>query len=313
MILLRSDTPRMSIVGVFGQGLIGSAIVQQLRKTRLIVDSQSKLDWTLVSALRLQLQEIEQRLVTALGDSGGMLDLVWSAGKAGFSATDDEASRERDTFSAVIDMAGSVVKQCGNLDASFHLVSSAGGLYEGQQRVDDDSVPIPQRPYGRLKLEQERILIDTPISMQRHIYRPSSVYGWLRGGKRQGLIQTMVYNGLLNHETVIIGNMNTLRDYIWVEDVAQTVTNHIGCRKSSANPAIHILANGCPCSIFQIKHTVQTVLNRPVIVRYSRGATNARDTTFAPRLLKNRREPTDMRLAIERMASEFASNGLVLG
>lgn len=317
MILLRNASKNTetgnSIVGVLGQGLIGSSIVQRLRKRRPDVECQLDMHWNSASGLAFQLRQIEQRLVEIVDRSDGRLDIVWSAGKAGFSATSDEVTHERATFSAVIDMLGRVFQRCENLEIRFHLVSSGGGLYEGQQRVDYDSVPVAHRPYGRLKLEQERILANVPFPIDRHIYRPSSVYGWLRGQKRRGLIQTMIYNGLLNRETIINGNMNTLRDYIWVEDVAHAVTNHIESGEFLENLSIHILANGCPCSIFQIKQTVQNVLNRPIIVRYSRSTTNARDTTFAPRLLQDQREPTDMRLAIERMATEFASNGLILG
>ena len=47
----------------------------------------------------------------------------------------------------------------------FFLVSSAGGLFEGQRNVGDRSQPSPMRPYGFLKLRQEKLLQDAPPAL----------------------------------------------------------------------------------------------------------------------------------------------------
>ena len=312
MILLRNQSSAKPTVGVVGQGLIGSAIVRQLEKTSLTREQTQKLDWSDLSALKRQFDHIENELVRELCGSAETFDLIWSAGKAGFSATSAATLHERKAFATFIGMVEYVVHRCSELNVGVHLLSSGGGLYEGQQRVDYKSVPIPHRPYGDLKLQQERMLTDSRVRLRRYIYRPSSVFGWLRGEERHGLVQTMVYNGLMHRETIINGDMHTLRDYIWVEDVAREIVAQVGSCGFLQKPAIHILANGCPCSIFQIKHMVESIVHRPLMLRYSRRKNNASDTTFAAKVLKNSRPPTDMRVAIGRMVREFASNGLVL-
>jgi UDP-glucose 4-epimerase len=40
----------------------------------------------------------------------------------------------------------------------FHMMSSAGGLFESQTHCSEHSIPRPLRPYGTGKLMQERAL-----------------------------------------------------------------------------------------------------------------------------------------------------------
>ena len=44
------------------------------------------------------------------------------------------------------------------MDADFFLMSSIGGLFEGQALINSESNPKPLRPYGKLKLSQEGYL-----------------------------------------------------------------------------------------------------------------------------------------------------------
>ena len=71
------------------------------------------------------------------------------------------------------------------------MISSAGGLFEGQTFCDARSAPTPQRPYGEGKLNQEQLAWGRKGDAKIHIFRPSSVYGVSPSG-RIGLVTALI-------------------------------------------------------------------------------------------------------------------------
>src|SRR5256885_1733395 len=84
-------------------------------------------------------------------------------------------------------------------------VGLVGGLFEGQRHIERDSVPEPRRPYGELKLRQEQLLASSSAPLVRCVYRLTSVYGHAHTRRRQGLIPTLVVNGLRHRVSTIVG------------------------------------------------------------------------------------------------------------
>ncbi len=328
MLLLRNENHETArrIVGVIGLGLIGQAVVASLRKRGFQQFHFQKLDWSSPQRLHEELLETNDSLLrefaTQLSTSGpanaeerfdpfrGDFDLVWCAGRAGFAATDCDANRELDAFDTVLQWAEELATSRG-IQIHVSMMSSAGGLYEGQQRVDEQTPCRPCRPYGQLKLSQERRLRESPSVSRRRVFRPTSVYGWLRTGQRKGLIPTLIHNGLRNQETSFVGSLNTLRDYVWVDDVGEIVVRSL-THNSEAEPAFstHLIASGQPSSIFQIKHLVENAIGRRVQLKFSSQASNALDTTFSASVLRDGWPRTDMSVSIRRIAADFSSNGL---
>ena len=144
MILLHSPG-RGRCVALFGEGLVGSSVLSAFSGCyeREIVgfsyDEPEKQDD--------DLRALANRIASLQDGSPGSLAAVWAAGKTGFSASEQDAESEVALFRKVFDFA---VRQCESSTAtrcSFHCVSSAGGLFEGQSHVTDRSVPSPRRPY----------------------------------------------------------------------------------------------------------------------------------------------------------------------
>ena len=88
--------------------------------------------------------------LAGLPEDGQRNTVVWAAGRAGFSASADECESELAAFEDAAKAIGDLVTQRGERGFSLHLVSSAGGLYEGLHRVSTDSPMSPKRPYGIL-------------------------------------------------------------------------------------------------------------------------------------------------------------------
>ncbi len=309
--LLRSNTAHESAphcVGVLGLGLIGRAVVESLQKRGYVPVRSQKLTWDSPPRLREELREVGD---PTLGDSA--CEFIWCAGRAGFAATDAETSRELGTFETVLEWAESIAAKSVERQVGFSMMSSAGGLYEGQQRVDEQSPCRPCRPYGRLKLHQERRLRESPKLSQRRIFRPSSVYGWLRSDQRKGLIPTLIHNGLRNQETSFDGSFNTLRDYVWVGDVAEIVVRSLFPKHDDTpTNSTRFIASGQPSSIFQIKQLVEATIGRRLQLKFVSQASNALDTTFSANCVRDNGPLTDMSVAIRRIAADFSSNGVSL-
>src|ERR1700686_3561267 len=157
MILLapeRGDAAGMA-VAIFGTGLLGFSIFEALQARAPRHARELPLPWDMAEARPRQLQIIEDDIRRHL-QSGARLSVLWTAGRAGFLSNDAETALELQSFSEVLAMAERLAG--GVPPTSFHLVSSAGGLFEGQRHVTLQSPPRPRRPYGYLKLRQEELL-----------------------------------------------------------------------------------------------------------------------------------------------------------
>ena len=193
-------------------------------------------------------------------------------------------------------MAGLALQLRG--PAAFHLVSSAGGLFEGQRHVDAASLPKPLRPYGAAKLRQEGLLLGLQGVAPR-IYRPASLYGTPRPSGRAGLIATLLENARLNRVTTISGDAGTLRDYVLVDDAARFIARqvHEGGALSRA-----LLASGKPSSIAEVLSAVAARIGRQPYVRYTTQRSNALDMSYRASALPPGWSPADLRTGIARAA-----------
>ena len=292
--------PRHQAVLLFGAGLIGGRIAESLLR-RGWAGSESPTPWDDDAELGRHLDEVE-RLVS---DEGGVnferLDIVWSAGRAGFAADEAQARGEEQNFRRVLDLLSRLAAS-SVADLVVHLVSSAGGLFEGQRHVDPSSVPSPCRPYGVLKLRQEELLRelgtrrpDGARPLVRRIYRLASVYGPAPRGVRRGLIGTLLLNAAEGRATPIVGQLTTLRDYVFTEDVARHLAD--ACT-TEVTDTCEVLASGKPTTIHEIVQHVGRVVHRVPRLVFAATRDNATDITFAPQVLPQRWSTTDLETAI---------------
>jgi nucleoside-diphosphate-sugar epimerase len=182
------------------------------------------------------------------------------------------------------------------------MMSSAGGLFEGQRLVDRNSEPRPVRPYGRAKLSQEQRAPCLPAGISCSIYRPSSVYGHNRRGGRSGLIAALI-DGAKTHQTShIFGNINTLRDYVMAGDIGAFVAARVS---GNHEPGEFLLASGKPATIGEVIHIVERATARRLYVRFEHLASNADHMSFIPAALPEKWIPTDLETGIRLTASQL--------
>lgn len=310
MILLRTAQRegRPDAAAVFGAGLIGQNVVAAFNQRCAATSVDMHVDWVDEAARRVQCHQVETALAEHARD-GCRIAFLWSAGRVGFSSTDVQVHEELRAFEDVLAIAEHLAAR--GADVSFHHVSSAGGLFEGQRCVTEESRVAPQRPYGRLKLRQEELLRSSDASLARHIYRVTTVYGYVRPHFRSGIVATLIRDGINRAVTLMTGRNDTLRDLVFVDDVAAFIADRMLDRAASAS-SVSFLARARPSSLWEVQHTVEHVMGRKLHVAYSLDQSNARDITFAPAILPPRWAPSDLQVNVVRIYRDALSKTAVL-
>lgn len=173
---------------------------------------------------------------------------------------------------------------------AFHLVSSAGGLFEGQVAVGRDAAPRPLRPYGEGKLRQEQLVSAEDRLGRRRIYRPSSVFGYAPRARR-GLIAALIAAAVQSRTARIMGSMTTQRDYVFARDVGRHISAAI-LSPGDAPIRTSVLAQGRPTAIFEVIRLIEAQISTPVLLRLDPHPENGRDNTFLQSVLPKGFRPT---------------------
>ena len=315
MILLHSSPESeglKQVFAIFGTGLIGTAVLDRLRSVVPLEAETLPLDWHDSTVQQQQLSGIQACVENHLASHHpALLRVLWSAGHAGFAAAEEEVERELDSFLRVLQMVENLTRHRPELRGSWLQLSSAGGLFEGQRYVDPQSLPAPQRPYGWLKLRQEQRLLASGISLQKIIVRLTSVYGPPRAGQRRGLIPTLIDNGLRQRVTQFYGKMTTLRDFLWIDDVAPFLVDLLLRQDNLPDVPPFILASGKPSSILEIQKWVERTIGHKLYVAFSPVATNSQDITFSPAVLPAGWRASDLAVAIRKVSLAALNRGRI--
>lgn len=281
MILLhwpKTEIYTPGVVLLFGKGLIGGAAIEGLQQVIHPLKAQ-RLKWSWPIAHATEIAHVEKTVSDIIQKHPeGALSVVWSAGQSGFGSSDADMSMELKALQTVVSLAHEVGKNVPVKKRSFHHVSSAGGLFEGQVSVNSTSVPCPLRPYGDGKLLQEKLVCADESLGARRIYRPSSVYGFAPGGRR-GLVPALILAAIQSRPATIMGSLTTQRDYVFAQDIGRFIAKQI-LRPGQADVEICLLAQGRPAAIFEIIHLIEAQTDLPLLRGIDPRPTNALDNTF---------------------------------
>ena len=229
--------------------------------------------------------------------------LVWAAGRTGFSAGEDACNDELLAFKDIVDAVEQLADQPGGRSMSLHVVSSAGGLFEGLTRVSGDSPVTPRRPYGYLKRRQEEIALRMADRIPVWIHRVSTVYSCPRPGQRVGLVGELLRNGLDRRPSEIFGAMDTLRDYVGSAEVGRHIAGRVVDSHESAS-GVEMVVSGRPIPIASIIEIVQRLLRRRLLVSFE-DAWNAQDITFDPAIRARGFRAEDLRVGVSKSLFEL--------
>lgn len=308
MILFEPTTPKSrrqtgpSIL-LFGVGLIGNAIRERIARRAAHTEHRTLSAWDEAGGLENHRDGIRRAIAST--DATRPLEIIWSAGRAGFGVNEEDAGRELESFKTHLDLLEQESKAVG-VDINFRLISSAGGLFEGQKLVCHDTPPDPRRPYGRMKLEMERQLQDRSFPLKR-VLRVTSVFGHVRPGQRLGLVTTLIVNGLRQLPTPIYGTAGTLRDFIFADDIARYLIRELNASESQKGFKATMLAAGKPSSIGEIIHLVEGALKRRLLLQCSLDPDNFAHITYRSQPYPSGFQTTSLPAAIQTILGDFRS------
>ena len=279
-----SDSNEIAILQ-FGMGLVGSAIKRAFDKRGDSITFHKRLpfNWEDIPQAYSEINRIFSFLKKIASEKSiHNVFIIWSAGKAGFSSTKEQTRKELTFFKAVVQKLSNDIYSLSYLSSRFILMSSAGGLFEGQTLVDKNSEVSPVRPYGLLKLSQEQVVQNNTYFDDVYILRLSSVYTNSNVSGRLGLIPVLIRNGIVNRVTTLVGNEYTLRDYVLDDDIGNYVIDII-ISDHKIQP-INYIINGKPSSILEIKNHIEKIVMRKLFINYSMIKSNASDISFSSKL-----------------------------
>lgn len=204
-----------------------------------------------------------------LASRGAPWSVLWCAG-AGVVAT---AREDLDTEVRVYaEFLESLARIPG--PGRLFLASSAGGVYAGSP----DPAPYTEHsrtgalaPYGEAKLEMERLTAGfvERTGARALVGRLANLYGPGQDlSKPQGLVSQLCLAQLSGQPLGVYVALDTLRDYLYVEDAAALVVEGME-RLAREGPAyvVKILASGRPASVAAVVgELTRTTRRRPPVV-----------------------------------------------
>ena len=281
---------------IFGLGVVGQAIERALRRMTAAHSRRLPFDWGDAAQRAEALEKLEAEI------GGDRLAVIWAAGRSGFGSGPEELRAETALLDEVLAFAARQRRARPAVETSFHLVSSAGGLFEGIAPCGPETAPRPLRPYGEGKLVQECRLAEAGVG-SACIYRLSSVYGYAPGG-RVGLITALIRNALQARRTHIFGGLNTIRDYVLADDVGRFIA------RQAAGP-LHpgtetfLLASARPVVMFEMIALVERTVSVPLLLQFDPHPSNARDISFLPSALPRNWSPSPLVTGVVQVARQI--------
>ena len=225
-----------TLAWVIGRGgLLGSHVAAALRRSPRFTEWEpagGPFPWADRERLEARLAGAVRGFLAATG-SHEAGSVFWCAGAGVVGTPPAEMAAESQTWERCLDLLGSELDsgQPGvRRPLALLLASSAGGIYAGSSEegpLTETSPTRPLSPYGEEKLRQERSLahwaeardqVSTLVARIANLYGPGQ-----KGSKAQGLISQMS-RCLIHHRPVhIYVPLDTVRDFVFVEDAARAL------------------------------------------------------------------------------------------
>ncbi len=211
-----------------GGGLLGSHVLRAMEafpgELRPWRKGPSGIPWTDPEGSLAALRGQAQAFAEAVHAGRGPWAVIWCAGSGIVGTPQAVLDQETRCFEALLEALG---RHLQGVPGKVLLASSAGGVYgvASEHPLTERSPCRPISAYGENKLNQERALrawAQAHPSASTLIARISNLYGPGQNlEKPQGLITHLARSHLHRTPITIFVPLDTLRDYLYVEDCAE--------------------------------------------------------------------------------------------
>ena len=214
-------TPDVAILVVGGRGLLGSAVLRELRRQGLEPE-RAVVPWSDPEAAVEELATATERLVSR----GVPWRVYWCAGSGVVASQRAQLDAEVTTLDGFLTRLAAHLSPEAARQGAVFLASSAGGVYAGSEGspFTEQTEPRAISPYGEAKLAAEARMraFASESGVPLLIGRIANLYGPGQDpGKAQGLISVLCRAHLGRRPSSIYVSLDTARDYIYVDDVAR--------------------------------------------------------------------------------------------
>lgn len=271
---------------VGARGLLGGAVRRRgdARGLHLV---PARVNWADADRALTDLTAAVDAVVAARTE--GPWSVLWCAGAGVTASTDEALDAEIGVMAAFVDAL--LHRPAEELAAcTLFFASSGGGLYAGAGTAPftEHVTPAPLAPYGRAKLRAEAVfqrLADAGVRVV--LGRISNLYGPGQNlAKPQGLISQLCLAHHLARPIGIYVSLDTLRDYIYVDDCADLVLDLVdraAAQPPGAAPVVKVLASQTSVTIAELIGTLRSLHKRKpqaILAASPLGARQARDLRF---------------------------------
>ena len=206
-------------------GLLGSAMLRTLRQESENIFPGPTIAWG-TSEASAELEAGLTRLAEAAGS--GKWQVYWCAGAGVTDSDPTSLETEFQTFQSFLTSVQELPATSLSR-GSIVLASSAGAVYGGSSGAPftEASEAVPLGRYGTMKLRAEEALYALSASAKIPVFvgRIANLYGPGQSlTKRQGLVSMLSFSTVTRTPISIFVSLDTLRDYIYVDDCARLLS-----------------------------------------------------------------------------------------
>lgn len=244
-------------------GLLGGAVHRELRRRGLAV-AEVKVPWQ----DEAQAEAAVVAAVQALAARSSRARIWWCAGAGVTSTTAQELAAEERVLAGFV---AALAALAPTFAVTVFYASSAGGVYAGAEDppFTELTIPKPLSEYGAAKLRAEAAVKSLAAAGARvAIARVANLYGPgqdLR--KAQGVISQLCLASQLRRPLNIYVSLDTLRDYIYIDDAARRCVDFTEVVDQGAPGAVtKIIATGRSVSVGAVIGEANRIFRKKVPV-----------------------------------------------
>jgi UDP-glucose 4-epimerase len=248
-------------------GLLGSALGRALLGRGVDLFTQTeRFQWGNEQELESQLSAAVESFAQQAA-AADMWQIYWAAGVGTLGSAAADLAVETKAMVCLLRLL-EAQPQLAMTPGVIALASSAGAIFAGSadETITSMTPPAPTTAYAYEKLRQEDLLrsyVASNSNVTALSARISTLYGpGHSAGKKQGLIAHIARCVLRNEPVRIFVPFDTVRDYIFSDDVAARMISASFVAVNKPGLSIKIIASEQPASIAEIIYTFKRIARR---------------------------------------------------